>query len=743
MELTSILFINKNVNTYRMIYTIKSNIVLLLLFLISLAVNGQEKIILSTRNSSLVLLAKKGEELKFGYYGEKISPKQLNDLNAAGLLTKVPAYPAFGLECRAEAAIQVRHADGNLSVDLAVEEVIEKEGVTSIRLKDRVYPLEVFVNYRPHPDSDIMEVWADIVNQGKKPVVLKRFDSAFLPVRRGDVWISHLHGAWGAEAYLTNEPLVNGMKVIKNMDGVRNSTDDHAEIMLSLDGKPQENMGRVIGAALCWTGNYKFRIDTDNNRYHRLFAGINEEVSEYTLSAKETFSTPKLALTYSNEGLNGASRNFHRWARAGQIHGGDKFRDILLNSWEGVYFNINEEKMKQMIKDFAELGGELFVMDDGWFGEKYPRKNDQTSLGDWKTDRQKLPNGIGALVEAAKSNGIKFGIWIEPEMTNRESELYEKHPDWVIHQSNRPISYGRGGGQMVLDLSNPKVQDFIFNIVEKLMTEYPDIAYIKWDANMTLANYGSSYLTADKQSHLYIDYQRGLQKVVERIRTSYPNLVMQACASGGGRVNYGILPGFDEFWTSDNTDALQRIYMQWGTSYFFPAIAMACHVSTSPNHQTHRSIPMKFRFDVAMTGRLGMEMQPKDMTNEEKEFAKQAILNYKSIRPVVQMGDLYRLISPYDKIGVSSLMYVTPEKNRAVFFCYKLEHFLNQALPRFMMSGLDPEGNYRIRELNVWMGEKPCSLDGKTVSGKLLMSAGIELPLHAEYSSRVLELIKE
>ena len=247
------------------------------------------------------------------------------------------------------------------------------------------------------------------------------------------------------------------------------------------------------------------------------------------------------------------------------------------------------------------------------------------------------------------------------------------------------------------------------------MTENPEIDYIKWDANMYIANYGSHYRTADKQSQLYVDYHKGLMDVMKRIRRKYPDLVIQACASGGGRANYGILPYFDEFWVSDNTDALQRVYMQWGTSYFFPAVAMGSHVSATKNHQTGRIMPLKFRFDVAMSGRLGMEIQPKDMTVDEKEFARKAIASYKNIRPVVQQGDLYRLISPYDKKGVASLMYVSPDKDQAVFYAYKMEHFVNQVIPRFRMAGLNPDKQYRLTELNV-EGE-PIDLNGKVISG--------------------------
>ncbi len=715
----------------------------LFLFTASSLFAWNSDVIVSTPNTSLLLNAQKGGELKIAYYGEKLNNDEISQIYDSGIATRRAAYPVFGIECQTEPALSVTHPDGNMSLDLEISDVttskLKNATLTTITMKDKVYPFIVKVIYKAFDKSDVIETWTEITNNEKKPVILRKFASAYLPIRRGEVWLSHLHGAWADEGKLVQEELNPGMLVIKNKDGVRNSQTDHGEVMFSLDGKPQEDNGRVIGAALCWSGNYKLSIDTDNKRQHHFIAGINEENSEYKLMPKETFITPELALTYSNNGLSGASRNFHKWARVdGKLYNGEKLRDILLNSWEGVYFDINEEGMDQMMGDISSMGGELFVMDDGWFGEKYPRLNGKSSLGDWIVDKNKLPNGVPGLVNSAKKHGIKFGIWIEPEMTNTVSELYEKHPDWVIQQTNRPLRTGRGGSQLVLDVSNPKVQDFIFSIVDNLMKDNPDLYYIKWDANMSVANWGSTYLTADKQSHLMIDYHRGLKKVLERIRAKYPDLVIQACASGGGRATYGLLPYFDEFWVSDDTDALQRIYMQWGTSYFFPSAAMASHVSAAPNHQTGRIIPIKFRFDVAMTGRLGMEIQPKNMTEKEKEFSKKAIQGYKEIRPIVQQGDLYRLISPYDKKGVSSLMYSTEDKSEAVFFAYKLEHFHNQVIPRFTMKGLDPDKTYLITEMNV--EGKPISLNGKKIKGSILMNQGVELPLNGEYASHVLKL---
>ena len=709
-----------------------------------------QNVCVSTPETSLVLSAPVGGELKHVYYGDKLSEVDLQNINLTGT-PDMPAYPVYGLNCPGESALAVKHADGNMTLQMEIVQVkTSKEGnaeITAIELKDKVYPFYVNVYYKAYQDADVIETWTEIRHQEKKPVLLNQFASAFLPIRRGDVWLSHLYGSWANEGRLCQEALEPGIKVIKNKDGVRNSHTSHAEVMFSLDGKPQENTGCVIGAALCYSGNYKLRIDTHDDEYHRFFAGINEENSAYSLKKDEIFRTPELALTYSNEGLSGSSRNFHRWARLHKLAHGTIPRKILLNSWEGVYFDINQTGMDQMMNDIASMGGELFVMDDGWFGDKYPRKNDSSSLGDWVVDKNKLPNGIDGLLKDAQKNGIKFGIWIEPEMANTTSELYEKHPDWVIKAPERDVVQGRGGTQVVLDLANPQVQEFVFKIVDDLMSNYPEIDYIKWDANMSILNHGSNYLTKDNQSHMYIEFHRGFEKICQRIRAKYPDLTIQACASGGGRANYGILPYFDEFWVSDNTDALQRVYMQWGTSYFFPAIAMASHISAAPNHQTFRTIPLKYRIDVAMSGRLGMEIQPKNMTEEEKALCKNAIAEYKTIRPVVQLGDIYRLMSPYDKLGVASMMYVTPEKDKSVFYWWKTEHFVNQHLPRVKMAGLSPDKLYKVHELNR-IDNDPLSFEGKTFSGAYLMANGLEIPYNHkvdyhkqnDYSSRVLYL---
>lgn len=712
-----------------------------------------EKVSVNTKGMSLILDVENGKPAQYLYFGTKLNPNDLQNLKVA-TDGRMDAYPAYGLNTPAEAALAMRHNDGNLSTALVATGCdVKNEGnasVTTVHLKDPVYNIKVDLKYRAYNDVDMIEAWTEILNGEKGTVTLTTFASAMLPIRRGDVWMSHLSGTWAAEGQLSHEKLQPGEFVIRNNDGTRNSHTDHAEVMFSLDGKGQENVGNVIGAALVYSGNYKLKTVTDDTEYHYFFAGINEQNSEYHLKKGETFKTPALALTYSTQGLSGASRNFHKWGRKYILAHGDKERDILLNSWEGVYFDINQKGMDQMMADIHSMGGELFVMDDGWFGTKYPRVTDNCALGDWVVDTKKLPNGIEGLLSDARKNKVKFGIWIEPEMTNTTSMLYEKHPDWVIKAPKRDAVLGRGGTQLVLDLSNPKVQDFVFGVIDNLLTKYPDIAYIKWDANMPIMNHGSQYLSAADQSHLYIAYHQGFAKVIDRIRAKYKDVVIQCCASGGGRANWGMLRGFDEFWVSDNTDAMQRIYMQYGTSYFFPAIAMASHISAVPNHTVFRTTSLKYRIDVAMSGRLGMEIQPKNMTDEEKALCRKAISEYKEIRPVVQFGDLYRLVSPYDNQGLSSIMYVSEAKNKAVFYWWKLANFYNVHLPRVKMAGLDENKMYKVKELDV-IDNKPLDCEGKSYSGKYLMEHGLEMPYVHEvdwgkkndWSSRVLYLEAE
>jgi len=703
------------------------------------------EVTVTTPNTAMILHAVEGEDLRMDYYGASVA--DLRQLRDAGDALNFSALPAFGtVDMIHLPALQVQHANGDQNLDLHVTDyAVVNDGsaiVHTFTMQDKLLPVTVRLFYKAYQKVDIIETWTEIIHTEKKAVTLKRYDSGHLTIRRGDVWLTHLHGDWAAETDVTQEPLTRGVQVIRNSDGARNAHLDAPEVMLSFDGQPQENYGRTIGAALCWNGNFEIRINTTNKNEHHLYAGIDPQASQYVLEPKQAFETPHLALTYSEQGMGGVSRNFHRWARTeGMLHRGMRTGDILLNSWEGLYFDINEERMIQMMDDIAKFGGELFVMDDGWFGDKYQRNDDSSTLGDWVVDKKKLPRGLGVLCSSATARGIKFGIWIEPEAINTKSELFEKHPEWALQTKGRELKLGRGGTQLVLDMTNPQVQDFAFKIVDDLLTNYPEIAYIKWDANASIQNVGSLYLPMAKQSNLYVDYHLGLLKVLQRIRQKYPDVVMQDCASGGGRANYGLLPYFDEFWVSDNTDALQRVFIQWGTSMFFPANAMAAHINHCPYWNTGgRVIPVKFRCDVAMSGRLGIELQPKDMTDEERQQCTTCFRDYKELRNVVQTGNLYRLVSPYNRGGVASMMYVDDAQSQAVLFAYKTDNYYNQPLPRIRLAGLNPDATYIFTEKNVRVGQQPCSLNGKRFTGKFLMSVGIEVPLWEDYASRVFEI---
>ena len=419
-----------------------------------------EIIRLQTPGTQLVLRADTGEQLQLLYYGDlSASETDLQSLSTVNCqLSTMSALPTFGdIDHIYLPALLVQHADGDQSLQLRVQSVEQQTNVNYqlliVNLKDVLQPFTVKVFYRAWRKTDIIETWTEITHTEKKPVRLQRFDSGFLPLGTGDLHLLHLHGDWAAEGVPTVEPVTRGVKTIRNTDGARNAHLDAPEVMVSLDGAPQENYGRVIGAALCWSGNYEIRIATVNSQLSTIYAGIDPQASEYVLSPKQTFTTPHLAFTYSSEGMGGVSRAFHRWARTcGMLHNGNAVRDILLNSWEGIYFDITEERIIAMMNDIAAFGGELFVMDDGWFGAKYQRNSDDAALGDWVVDQRKLPHGLDWLISQrpiANGQRLKFGIWIEPESANTRSELYEQHPDWVLQERGRELKLGRGGTQVV------------------------------------------------------------------------------------------------------------------------------------------------------------------------------------------------------------------------------------------------------------------------------------------------------
>ena len=506
--------------------------------------------------------------------------------------------------------------------------------------------------------------------------------------------------------------------------------------MLSLDGIATEDTGKVILASLAWSGNYRFDFEKDRFNNLRLIAGANNYAAEYKLGADQVFETPHFIYAYSENGKSEASINMHRWSRKYRIYDGEGERLTLLNNWEATHFDFDEKKLVDLFDGAKELGLDVFLLDDGWFANKYPRNNSSAGLGDWEVNKNKLPNGLDYLIKKVEKKGIKFGIWIEPEMVNPKSELYENHPDWVIRHPNRKEYYYRN--QLVLDLSNPEVQDHVFGVFDNLFIENPNISYIKWDANSIIYNAYSQYLEKKQlpQSHLYVDYVKGLYKVLQRIRDKYPNTPIMLCSGGGGRIDYGALQYFTEFWPSDNTNPLDRIFMHWEYSHFYPAIAMSSHVTN-----WNKTSSIKFRTDVASIGKLGFDIVVDELSEEEKEFCRQAVINYKNFSDLIWYGDMYRIQSPY-KNPIASIQYVNEEKSSSVVFSFLVSNRFQSfySVEPILLKGLDAEKKYRIEELNVYPGTISVIESEVTYSGEYLMKVGFNPLVSDKRKSVILKL---
>lgn len=720
----------------------KKTLKLLSIFLLlGITANAAEYISVQTNNTCLLLKVNDKKRLEQTYFGKRIgNVEEMKDVD----LESYSAYSTFGTNHVFEAALRAIQADGNTSTELGyVSSKVEKKDNnivhTTISLKDEVYDLFVDIHYNAYQKEDILEQWVEIKNGQKKRVKLTEFASADLSFNATEYYVTHFHGDWSNEMNMSEQHLTEGIKIIDSKLGVRAHQFTHPCFILSLDEKMSETSGEVVGGTLAWPGNFKFTFQVDNYNKLRVLSGANPYASEYTLEKGETFKTPAFLFTYSSEGTGKMTRDFHRWARKYGIKNGDKERSVLLNNWEATYFDFDEPKLTKIIDDAAKMGFELFLLDDGWFGKKYPRNADNAGLGDWMTNTDKLPHGIPYLINECKKRNIKFGIWVEPEMVNPKSELYEKHPDWVIAQPGRERTEQRQ--QLILDLTNPKVQEFVFNTVDKILQDNPGIDYVKWDCNRYVFNSGSSYLPADKQSHLFFDYSKNLLEIMNKVSAKYPDVTFMACSGGGGRIDYGTLRNFDEFWISDNNDVLQRLTTQWGAQYFFPTIGLASHVSVTPNHITGRSFSLKSRFDIAMAGKLGMDLQPSQMTPQEYEFSQKAIQLYKEIRKTILMGDLYRLASPYKK-NRTAYMYVDDNKSEAIVFNFLVRKEIYPRPVPVVLQGLDPKKKYTLTEINKDPSDwsRFSKYDGKTFSGEYLMNVGLNFAMYNEYESLVIRL---
>ncbi len=696
-----------------------SILLLILAGFFNAAAQTEALINIETKNSTL-LLTVANQKVYQSYLGQKLnSPEDIKLLRS----TRREAYIGAGMQDLFEPAIRMIHSDGNPSLQLnyVKHTVVKKDNnisEISIFLKDPKYPVEVVLHYATHFNEDIIRTWTEIKNNEKKAVTLSNYASSMLHFDAAKYFLTQFDGDYMTEMRMKENQLSTGIKILDSKLGTRAHMYRTPVFFLSLNKPSDEVSGELIAGTLAWSGNFQLAFEIDQSNGLRVISGINPYASEYKLQAGKTFVTPEFIFTYSNQGKGQASRNLHRWARNFGVLEGDKPKLTLLNNWEATHMDFNEKLLVELFEGAKQLGVDLFLLDDGWFGNKFPRDNDKAGLGDWQVDKKKLPSGIGYLVKEATDKGLKFGIWIEPEMVNPKSELYTKHPDWILRLPNRDEHYSRN--QLVLDLTNPKVQQFVYNMVNDLLVENPGISFIKWDCNRMLTNTYSPYLK-DNQSNLFIDYTRSFYSVLKRLREKYPTLPIMLCAGGGGRTDYGALKYFTEFWPSDNTDGFERIFIQWGYLNFFPSVTVSSHV-TSMGKQ-----PIKFRTDVAMMGKMGYDIRVNNMTEQELKFSSEAVKTYKRISNIIWFGDLFRLVSPYEE-NRAVLMYVAEDKKKAILFNYILNYRRKEYMGKVALQGLDPQKRYKIEEINLMPDTKSTHPDnGKTFSGDYLMKIGLNL----------------
>ncbi|WP_316809170.1 alpha-galactosidase [Pedobacter agri] len=709
-------------------------------------VNGyaQQNIIVTTKNTALTFTVDADKSLIASYLGKKLENENEYPIipnldkykpGSDDLFNKHEAYVASGSLNLLEPALSVTHANGNKSTVLTFSSVKQDKldnnrTLTTIALEDGQYKFKVVLKYLSYFNEDVIEQWTEYVHQQKKAVTLNKYASANITIPGNAFFLKNHYSAGLREMRSEEQQLLHGIKTIDSKLGTRANLLNSSSFMLSVNQPATEDKGEVIAGSLAWSGNFRLDFENFDEYYLRITAGINNFSSNYTLKPGETFTTPSFIYTYSSNGKGQASRNLQNWARHYKLANGRGERSTLLNNWETTYFDFDEDKLKELTMDTKKLGVDVFLLDDGWFGNKYPRNGSTSGLGDWDYNKKKLKNGISSIGQEATKNGVKFGIWIEPEMVNPKSELYENHPDWIIRQPGRKEYYMRN--QLVLDLTNPKVQDFIFQIIENIYKQVPDLAFIKWDCNSLIYNAHST--TLKNQDHFYIEYVRGLNNILKKVKAKHPNTPMMLCAGGGSRVDYNALESFTEFWPSDNTNPFDRIFIQWEYSYYFPAIAMDNHV-TDMGKQS-----LKFKTDVAMMGKLGYDIRVKEMDAAELKFTQNAIKQYDSFKNIIWHGQQYRLQDPYHH-KIASIAYVNPNQEEAIVFNYYMAttSATNVNLP-IRLKGLSSHKKYRIEEINLYPGAKSPISSDQIYSGNFLMEVGFNPEVSAKRSSVVLRI---
>ncbi|MGU8223890.1 alpha-galactosidase [Clostridium perfringens] len=715
---------------------------------------------LRTKNTSYVLKVIETGHLSHLYWGRKLRADNLEYFfrrrgfgsfaadtdNIIGFqLELIPQEcPTFGATDLRSPSLEFQYEDGTSATDLRYNShriyegkqslsglpavyVESEEEATSleITLVDSLKNLEVILTYNVFEDFDAITRSLKIVNNSDEKINIERVLSANVDFTTDEFDFIQLSGSWGRERHILRNPLRSGSQAIES----RRGASSHAQnpFMALCSKEANEEYGEVYGFSLVYSGNFLANVEVDMYRNARAQIGINPFDFKWLLESKEEFQAPEVVLVYSSKGLNGMSQIYHNLYRKRLCRGNyrDKVRPVLINNWEATYFDFNEVKIKEIAKEASKLGMELFVLDDGWFGN---RNDDKSSLGDWFVNEGKLKGGLSKLAKDINNMGLKFGLWFEPEMISPISKLYEKHPNWCIHIPGRTRSQARS--QLILDLSMKEVCDYIIESVSKIL-ESANISYVKWDMNRNMTEVGSLELTSERQRETAHRYILGLYRVMEEITSRFPNVLFESCSGGGGRFDPGMLYYMPQTWTSDDTDAIERLKIQFGTSMVYPPISMGCHVSAVPNHQANRTTPLETRGVSAMAGNFGYELDITKLSEEEKEELKEQISLYKEIRETVQFGTLYRLKSPFNSNEVAWMM-VSEDKNEVVVSYVRQWALVNESFSNLKLTALDKDSEYEI------IGEDTI------LSGDELMYIGLNIPeLYGDYVSKLWKLKKK
>lgn len=566
------------------------------------------------------------------------------------------------------------------------------EGIQTLKivLEDKPKGLVLELYYTLYPRTGVLARRTRLQNKGSQTLNILKLMSASLDMPSGDHHLVSFAGAWAHERRLEKRPLLQGTTRLDSRRGI--SSHEMNPFAMVTRGKASEEEGEVYGLALATSGNWLLEAEVHRTGWLRLNAGLNDFDFKWRLEPGEVFTTPECVMVYSNAGFGPLSLKYHRFIRRYVLRGSwrEKERPVLINNWEATYFDFKHDDILRIAKTAKEMGVELMVLDDGWFGE---RDKDDSSLGDWFEDQKKLPRGVKGLSEDIHALGLQFGLWIEPEMISPRSRLYEKHPDWCLHVPGRDRMTFRS--QLVLDMSRKEIRDHLFETIGKVLEE-GKVDYVKWDMNRALTEVGNEVLPPGRQAELAHRYTLGVYELMDRFNQKFPQILFEGCAGGGARFDMGILNYHPQIWTSDNSDGQDRLFIQYGTSFCYPPLVMGAHIAASPNHITKRETPLKWRALMAMSGNFGLELDVSKWSEAEKKEAEEYIWLYKQIRPLVQFGDFHRLESPYEAER-ASWMFVNEAKTEAILFVFQVHPFKGgtDGYP-IHLRGLDPQKTYEV-----------------------------------------------